>query len=154
MINFIEESLNEFQRNKGVKKSLQIGGKPEKIEKWLKKYVFKKQVKMGPRLTIDIQGDFILEESFYYGNDSALPEFIKFNKISGDFIFEGPGLDLLNGFPKEVAGDFYIGSTRLLDLENSPIKVGGDYIISNNESKKFTRADVEAVCEVKGNIIV
>ena len=60
-------------------------------------------------------------------------------------------LTSLKGCPKNIEGDFYCSYNQLNSLENAPESVGGDFNCYNNP-KKFTKKNVEKVCNVKGKI--
>ena len=73
--------------------------------------------------------------------------------ISGDFSCSNNKLTSLQYAPKYVGGDFFCDYNKLTSLQYAPKYVGGDFFCSNN-TKQFTKEEVRAVCNVKGNIFV
>ena len=62
-------------------------------------------------------------------------------------------LTSLEGAPSSVGRNFWCNYNDLTSLEFAPSSVGRDFDCINN-SVKFTEAQVRAVCDVKGKIIV
>jgi hypothetical protein len=73
--------------------------------------------------------------------------------VGRDFDCSSNKIISLKNSPIKVGGDFYCKSNKLVSLKDSPKYVGGNFYCNYNE-KKFTKEDVQAVCEVKGEIIV
>ncbi|HRT02944.1 MAG TPA: hypothetical protein P5513_03295 [Candidatus Diapherotrites archaeon] len=148
----VKESLLEFDRGVDPMKALSLGG-VEKIEKWLRKFVFKVQYRINPDYTIDIIcGDFIVF-GYEFRDGMGIPEYISFNECKGSFIINGKNLPDLYGCPKIVKGDFVVPNNKIVSLKGSPSVVGGDYIIVNNPVK-FRVEDIQRICKVGGKIIV
>ena len=146
----VRESLNEFKRGQDPKKALQIGGELKKIQKWLRPFLFVNQYHVNSDWEIDIvKGDFIA----YEDNIPELPEYIQFGECVGAFVMDAKGLTTMRGCPRIVHGDFYVGHNELQFLDGSPEYVGGSYSIRENPVK-FSVADIEQICDVKGQISV
>ena len=62
-------------------------------------------------------------------------------------------LTSLKGAPKVVDGHFYCSSNKLTSLEGIPKKVTGDFYCFRSKVK-FNRKQIEAVCDVKGDVYV
>ena len=52
-----------------------------------------------------------------------------------------------------INGEFNCSNNKLTSLEGIPKTVGGDFYIRNN-TVKFTKEQIRAVCNVKGNVFV
>ena len=116
-----------------------------KISKLIK--IIKEEVnKLVPRIKI-CKGNF----SCYDNNLTSLQGAPK--TVGGYFDCDYNKLTSLQGAPKYVSGNFGCDHNNLTSLQGAPKTVGGDFICSYN-TKKFTKEEVMAVCEVKGNIIV
>ena len=62
-------------------------------------------------------------------------------------------LTSLDGAPKTVGSDFYCDNNKLTSLVGAPKTVGGSFDCSDNPVK-FTKQQVRAVCDVKGDVYV
>jgi hypothetical protein len=74
-------------------------------------------------------------------------------EVGGNFDCSNNNLTSLEGAPEEVGGDFDCNRNNLISLEGAPEEVGGNFECRLNE-EKFTKEDVKAVSDVKGEIIV
>jgi len=125
---------------------------------------------INDNLTIDVKGDVNLNNR----DLTKFPEFIRFNKVSGNFwcsknslvSLEGcpssvggsfgchtNNLVSLEGCPSSVSGDFWCARNNLISLKGCPTSVGGSFRCSNNPGK-FTKEYVRKLCDVKGHINV
>lgn len=86
-------------------------------------------------------------------NLTELPEILKNVSVSGYFNCSDNELINLKNSPKSVDGFFACYYNNLTSLEGCPKFVGGDFYCFKNRVQ-FTEADVRAVCNVKGKIIV
>jgi hypothetical protein len=73
--------------------------------------------------------------------------------VDGNFDCVDNRLTSLKGAPTNVGWNFDCSYNLLNSLKWCPKKVEGDFNCSNNV-KKFTKEDVQSVCDVKGKIIV
>lgn len=73
--------------------------------------------------------------------------------VKGDFICSYNKLTSLQGSPQTVGGDFACYCNKLISLQGGPKSVGGSFYCRNNPCD-FTEADVRAVSNVKGRIVV
>jgi RNA binding exosome subunit len=73
--------------------------------------------------------------------------------VNGYFDCSNNQLTSLDGAPSSVGDGFRCSNNQLTSLKKSPKSVGGNFDCSNNKVK-FTKDDVRAVSDVKGNIIV
>ena len=73
--------------------------------------------------------------------------------VDGYFACGHNKLTSLQGTPKYVGDGFDCDDNKLTSLQYAPKYVGGDFFCSNN-TKQFTKEEVRAVCNVKGNIFV
>ena len=74
-------------------------------------------------------------------------------EINGAFYCNYNNLTSLEGAPSSVGGTFYCDHNNLTTLEGAPKKVGGNFYCTANK-KKFTKEEVRAVSNVKGEIYV
>ena len=72
---------------------------------------------------------------------------------SGTINCSNSKLTSLKGAPSSVGGDFYCNDNKLTSLEGAPKSVGGNFDCSYNP-KKFTEAEVRAICNVNGKVII
>ena len=142
------ESLNEmnFQKKMNNPLSAMGVGQIHIITQWLNEMGVGNYT-INDNLTIDVKGDVNLNNR----DLTKFPEFIRFNKVSGDFWCSGNNLVSLEGCPSSVSGDFWCSGNNLVSLEGCPSSVGGDFGCSNNKVK-FTKEDVNRLCDVKGEI--
>jgi hypothetical protein len=129
MKKLVYESLNElnFQRKMDNPLSTLGIGRRKMIEDWLDEKEIKNYV-IKDDLTIDVKGDVNLNNR----DLTKFPEFIRFNKVSGDFWCSGNNLVSLEGCPSSVSGDFWCSGNNLVSLEGCPSSVGGDFGCSDN----------------------
>jgi hypothetical protein len=165
MKKLVYESLNElnFQRKMDNPLSTLGIGRRKMIEDWLDEKEIKNYV-IKDDLTIDVKGDVNLNNR----DLTKFPEFIRFNKVSGNFwcsknslvSLEGcpssvggsfgchtNNLVSLEGCPSSVSGDFWCARNNLISLKGCPTSVGGSFRCSNNPGK-FTEEDVKKHCDV------
>ena len=125
----VKESLNEimnFERSNDPLVTLQVG-KRAIIIKWLNTYNITDYV-INDDLTIDVKCGVNL----YNKNLTSLPDFIKFNHVSGYFNCSVNQLTSLKGCPSTLDGDFYCYNNKV----------------------HFTEEDVKKFCKVKYSIYV
>ena len=84
-------------------------------------------------------------------NLTELP--IQFGNVEGYVDCSNNKLTTLKGSPAIIDGSFYCSSNNLTSLEGCPREVGRDFYCYNNKLK-FTKEEVKAVCNVKGEIYV
>ena len=82
-----------------------------------------------------------------------LPDILKDITVSGHFGCYYNKLTTLVGAPTNVVGRFDCSNNNLTSLVGAPKTVGGHFYCNDNPGK-FTREQVRAVCNVKGNIYV
>ena len=130
----------------------------KQTKKWLSSYVFNNQIIIknfdfkNKYTIVDIKGDFILLDQQNYNALTELPEFIKFDKIYGDFILSAR-LTTLDRFPEYVKGNLYISNNNLTELNGLPKQIDKDLFIKSN-SKKFNEDEIRSICKVNGNIYI
>ena len=73
--------------------------------------------------------------------------------VDGNFWCDNNNLTSLQYAPKYVGSDFNCANNNLESLQYAPKYVGGNFWCDNN-TKQFTKEEVRAVCNVKGNIYV
>ncbi len=73
--------------------------------------------------------------------------------VDGSFDCGNNKLTSLINAPKSVDGSFHCGTNHLTSLAGAPKTVGRHFYCHNNPVK-FTEAQVRAVCDVKGKILV
>ena len=73
--------------------------------------------------------------------------------VEGDVDLSNMNLTKLPMKFGKISGDFYCDNNNLTSLEGSPKEVGIDFWCYNNKVQ-FTKKDVRAVCNVKGNIVL
>ena len=118
--------------------------------------------------TFDVKGDMDLSEmklkripiqfrnvgrDFYCSDNSLTSLEGAPSSVGGGFSCSNNSLTSLEGAPSSVGGSFYCSYNSLTSLKGAPSSVGGGFYCYNNK-KKFTEAEVRAVCDVKGEIIV
>jgi hypothetical protein len=123
------ESLNEmnFQKKMNNPLSAMGVGQIHIITQWLNEMGVGNYT-INDNLTIDVKGDVNLNNR----DLTKFPEFIRFNKVSGDFWCSGNNLVSLEGCPSSVSGDFWCSGNNLVSLEGCPEYVGWDFHCSNN----------------------
>ena len=84
---------------------------------------------------------------------TELPEILKDITVGGSFYCYNNRLTSLDGSPKTVGGSFYCYNNLLISLAGAPSSVGENFYCYNNPVK-FTREQVRAVCDVKGDVYV
>ena len=73
--------------------------------------------------------------------------------VYGNFFCQNIELESFKGAPEFINGEFNCSNNKLTSLEGIPKTVGGDFYIRNN-TVKFTKEQIRAVCNVKGNVFV
>jgi hypothetical protein len=91
--------------------------------------------------------------SFYCGNNELTSLEGAPKTVGGDFFCGYNLLTSLAGAPKSVGVDFDCSNNKLTSLAGAPKTVGRHFYCHNNPVK-FTEAQVRAVCDVKGKILV
>ena len=109
---------------------------------------------INPDKTIDVDVDGDVTLSFSYL--SKLP--LKFNKVSGNFLYNNNLLTNLIGSPVWVGGNFRCSFNELTSLEFSPYYVGGNFDckfnnISDNYSETYIGGDFYSSLE-QDNLIM
>lgn len=92
-----------------------------------------------------VEGDFDCSNNFLTSLEGAPKE------VGGMFICSNNLLTSLEGAPELVCGNFNCYFNKLTSLDGAPKEVGDDFICFDN-IKKFTKADVRKVSDVKGKI--
>jgi hypothetical protein len=149
-----KKQINEkFTKDSDPIEDMGIGMK-HKIEEWIKEYKnssksYRRDGKfiINDDMTIDVHGSVNLYEI----DLEKLPDYIQFNKVSGQFWINNNRLKTLKGCPKIVGGNFWCCDNKLTSLKYAPESVGGIFGCYNN-LKKFTKADVLRHCRVNGRI--
>jgi hypothetical protein len=101
----------------------------------------------NPDGSIDVDGEVQLNNLKL----TKLP--LKFNKVNGNFYCYYNKLTTLEGSPNKVDGSFDCEHNDLISLDGCPTEVSGDFACYDN-IVLFTKEQVRAVCDVKGDIIV
>lgn len=118
------------------------------LQDWIEEFLKREDVHKNPDDSYNVDGSVYLNKLTL----QKLP--VKFNKVCGNFWCSFTRLTSLKGAPKTVGGDFWCSNNyQLTSLEGAPKKVVGYFWCSKN-AKKFTKEDVKAVCDVKGDIRV
>ena len=86
-------------------------------------------------------------------NLTKLPEILKNISVGRDFFCGTNNLTSLENCPKTVDGTFDCSRNKLTSLAGAPKTVGGFFDCTDNPVK-FTREQVRAVCDVKGDVYV
>jgi hypothetical protein len=84
-------------------------------------------------------------------NLTVLPDILKDISVGGSFYCSFNYLTSLENCPKTVGGNFFCSRNKLTSLKGAPKSVGKDFVCYNNPGK-FTKEQVRAVCNVKGDI--
>ena len=84
-------------------------------------------------------------------NLTVLPDILKDISVGGSFYCSFNYLTSLENCPKTVGGNFFCSRNKLTSLKGAPKSVGRDFVCYNNPGK-FTKEQVRAVCNVKGDI--
>lgn len=136
------------------------------LQEWMEEFFKRTDIKKLKDGSYDVDGDLFIRSLGL----KKLP--LKFNHVKGYFSCSGNRLTTLEGAPKTVGCTFFCPNNLLESLEGGPEEVGGGYVCRYNKltslkgapknvgtdfwcggnAKKFTIEDVEAVCNVKGNI--
>ncbi len=135
---------------------------------------FKKEYSIDGTYTIDEEGLCNVDGNvgLCYRNLKEIP--IPFGYVSGEFRCDYNHLTSLKNAPTKVGGTFYCDSNKLTSLKHAPKIVGGSFFCNDNKLTtlefapktvggdfwgtkylmRFTEQEVEAVCNVGGNIYV
>jgi hypothetical protein len=73
--------------------------------------------------------------------------------VYGNFYCQNIELESFKGAPELINGEFNCSYNKLNSLEYIPTTINGDFYFRNN-TVKFTKEQVGAVCDVKGRIVV
>ena len=121
----------------------------QEIKSWCKEMDIKVYT-INSQGEIDVDGDV----SFFNKDFEELP--YKFGTVTGFFSLEDcKNLTSLKNCPNYITGDnmFDIdGCIKLDSLEGCPKEVGGCFLCRDCK-RKFTKEEVESLCEVKRDII-
>ena len=96
-----------------------------------------------------IIGDVMLKRLYL----RKLPEILRDLIIDGKFSCSDNNLLSLENSPLKVTDAFYCNYNKLTSLVGAPKTVDGDFYCYDNPVK-FTEAQVRALCDVKGRVIV
>lgn len=92
--------------------------------------------------TYNVNSDVDLEQfKQFVGPDGKLT--VKFNKVTGNFVYNNLGLTSLEGCPEKVGGNFDCGFNNLTSLEGAPKEVSGDFECQYNSLTSFKGAPEE-----------
>lgn len=114
----------------------------EIIHEWLKNSLTKGQynwlmlndsIKIKDNI-IDIDNNINIDPLRWKGN---LPPYIKFGKVTGNFVYCCGEMTSLEGTPDYVGGSFDCSYNLLQTLENGPKYVGGSYYVQSNKLTKI-----------------
>ena len=85
---------------------------------------------------------------------ATIQKYIK-DGSKGDLDLSGLGLIELPSNLKNIVvdGNFYCSNNKLTSLDGAPKSVSRDFYCNNN-TKKFTKKEVRAVCDVRGSIYI
>jgi len=150
----LSKSVNEkFTADSDPIHDMNIGIKTL-IKNWflligVQEFSYKKYVRITRKGEINLLSGITLQDKI----NGNLPEFIKFNRVSGNFNVGSCNLTTLRGCPNFVGRDFTCNYNKLTSLEYSPKIVRGMYDCSYNKIK-FTKEDVRKVCKAKDMIFV
>ena len=145
----VRESLNEISVGKKSGLGALGIGKSNMIRKWLdEKHVT--NYKINDDSTIDVRGDVILESEV----DGALPDFIQFRIVTGDFNIQANNLLHLKGCPYTVGKDFVCSLNELGSLDFCPKTVGKDFLIFDNKYKDFSEKEIRNRCSIGGRVYI
>lgn len=97
--------------------------------------------------TVDVEGDVVLTDKKL----TKLP--VKFGKITGSFSCDHNKLTSLEGAPEFVGKYFDCRFNKLISPEGAPKFIGTDFYGYGN-AKQFTKEEVRAVSNVKGDVRV
>ena len=117
-------------------------------QEWLEEFLKRKDVHKNEDGFYDVDGGVDLDSMML----EKLP-LIKFNKVGRDFYCHHNKLTSLKGAPTSVGRSFSCSANNLTSLEGAPQSIGGEFSCHHNK-KKFTKRDVQAVSNVKGEIYV
>ena len=145
MFKLVRESITRFEQRTNPYDKFGIG-KSVKIRAWLDEMDMEDYI-INDDLTININKiDFPWRTEM-----KQLPDFINFNAANSVNLKYRHDLENLRGMPKKVKKDFDCSMNNLISLEGAPEWVGGDFICYDNPGK-FKVKDVEAICDVDGEI--
>jgi Leucine-rich repeat (LRR) protein len=120
-----------FERGLSPKDSMHLGQEVQ-IKNWLNEMGISNYTIIED-LLIDVHDNVIISSK----NLDRLPEFIKFNKVNGNFVCSNNKLTTLSGCPKVVKGSFDCGFNRLTSLEGAPQEVLRNFSCGKNKLKSL-----------------
>ena len=117
-----------------------------RIKEWVAGFLKRTDIKKNSDGSYDVGGDVDITDLEL----KSIQELgIRFGKVGGNFDCKTNQLESLQGSPSSVDGNFDCRGNQLTSLQGSPSSVGGSFYGWANK-KKFTKAEVRAVCRVKG----
>jgi hypothetical protein len=117
-------------------------GKAGFIKRWLDKMKINNYV-INDDFTIDVHGEVLLDGKL----EGNLPDYIQFNIVDDCFAFNGCGVTSLKGSPYSIGRFFGCDHNNIESLEYMP-KIIKTTCFLNNNGIKFTKKEIEAVCNV------
>jgi hypothetical protein len=118
-INFTEDNSDPIS-------DMKIGVK-NRVEVWLNSNDIK-NYKLTKRFAVNVYENVIIENT----DLESLPEYLKFNHISGGFHIKHNLLTSLKGFPYSITGSFVVSYNKLKNLKDGPFIVKDIYSAGNN----------------------
>lgn len=144
-MNIVKEHINEKFTDEDSDPIKDLGiGIVREIKKWLEKYYITKYT-INNDLTIDVN-QYVYLENANVETIEKLPDYIKFNKVNGDFV-ASPIMTSMKGFPKYIKGDLGFRYNKLKSLRYMPKYIDGDCYISG-----FSKKEIRKVCNIKGDL--
>lgn len=128
----------------------------KELEEWFRKHasvdaqpiIVDNKGKIKPY--INVYGDI----SINVYQKKLFPKNINFGHIYGNFSVQNSQISTMTSFPTDVDGDFICyGCHNISSLKRLPKYIGGKCTIRCC-GRPFTKDEVQAICEVKGEIIV
>ena len=140
---------------------------PRRIEGRVEKYVqalVQKYIKDGSKGSLNLSGlkltklpsnlkNVSVGESFNCNVNNLTSLAGAPSSVGGHFRCSSNKLTSLDGAPNSVGKDFYCSYNNLKSLVGAPSSVGKDFYCNGN-AIKFTIEQVQAVCDVKGEIYI
>ena len=128
----LQEYLNESLLDDFGEQS-KDAAKRHVIETWLEKNHESANRNRWP-LKYKINKDYTIDINiFFYVGEGNFPEFIQFNKCSGNFLVSNSNMTSLRGCPQYVEGTFDCKNNKLKTLDGGPKRVDKSYTCYNNE---------------------
>ena len=140
---------------------------PRRLEGRVEKYVqakIQKYIKDGSKGHLDLSGlgliklpsnlkNIVVGGAFNCSKNKLTSLQDAPESVGKNFYCYDNELTSLNGAPTSVSGDFYCSNNKLTSLDGAPKSVSRDFNCSGN-TKKFTKDEVRAVCDVRGIITI